>query len=525
MSPLKLSENPSCNPLCSACHYKDLEYSIQLDRKQKWAEKQLGRWGDCLQKIRAAPEAERLAYRSKSWMKCEFTQNSVSFGMHRSKRVPNGSVRVPRSVRVPSGSVRAPNQGVPVSDDGVRAPRVSVKWEKEFISWDTCPLHIKPIQQIIKNLRLLYSSNSQRFLQSTPEPKHSLPQELKTISQGDDPSSAWVGIWLGSPHLVIVSNEWRPQAALHSDPQLGPEIDPQFKLFKSLNWNKILVPPFDRVWYHCNPQVGRKIFGHHPILPVYGPPNSETKSDAVPNQLPDAVSAQIPKAESGANSKTKAVDPVHPIRAFRQIAQTLLTEARQKAIQALLEPQPSMVLDLYCGTGDLSLLLPPHISWIGIELSKHAAEFANTLRISRLSSNTGNTENAGNRANSCPLQEQDTQAGAPDYNPGLLHQAFVGAVEHRLRDHRVLAMIPDSYTLYLNPPRSGLTDEARESLMALIREKPPASLVYLSCSASSLSRDLTVFEELGYRVKFLQPYDFFPQTEHFETLAIMKTHS
>jgi tRNA/tmRNA/rRNA uracil-C5-methylase (TrmA/RlmC/RlmD family) len=102
-----------------------------------------------------------------------------------------------------------------------------------------------------------------------------------------------------------------------------------------------------------------------------------------------------------------------------------------------------------------------------------------------------------------------------------IHQAFVGAVEQRLADSRVAALICGKYSLYVNPPRPGVAPEAMERLVALIQKDPPEAIVYLSCSASSLARDLKILQRHGYEVKSLQSYDFFPQTEHFETLAIL----
>lgn len=371
---MRLAENPFCNPVCRVCHYKDLDYPEQLQRKRKWAESQLGQWRDVLQDIVPSPEGERLAYRSKSWMRAFFKDGALSFGMF-------------------------------------RAVWIQGEWEKEFISWDTCPLHVQPIQQMIGKLRQALTEQAPSFAE------HSL-----------------VGIWIGSPHLVFVSREGGPEA------------------IRRLDWASILVPPFDQVWFHHNDQVGKKIFAHREILPIAGPPSTES---------------------------------AHPIRAFRQVAQSLLVEARRQAVSALLRTRPALVVDLYCGTGDLSLLLPSETAWLGIEFSKEAVKYANTLR----------------------------QSG---------HAAFVGGVEQRLSDPKVLNQIDRPYALYLNPPRSGLTDEARERVSLLISEKAPDSVVYLSCSASSLARDLAVFESADYRVERLQPFDFFPQTEHFETLAILR---
>ena len=71
--------------------------------------------------------------------------------------------------------------------------------------------------------------------------------------------------------------------------------------------------------------------------------------------------------------------------------------------------------------------------------------------------------------------------------------------------------------VYANPPRSGLEPEVAGWLAAAA----PRRIAYLSCSAGSLARDLAVLESGGARVAALVPYDFFPQTQHVEVLALL----
>ena len=374
-----LSANPGCNPACRVCHYKNFDYAEQLERKMGWAEEQLGAWKSVLGEITPALESERLAYRSKSWLRSHVSEGDVSFGM-------------------------------------VRAIRVEGEWEKEFVSWNTCPLHIPGMQALIQNLRQALREQALGFVEND-----------------------LVGVWVGSPHVVVVSKT------------------PEIEAARRLDWKKILTPPFDRVWFHHSPQAGKHVFCHNPIESIF----------AGESPVPD--------------------DGVHPIRAFRQVAQSLLVEARKQAVAHLLSSKPDRVLDLYCGTGELSLSFPPETGWVGIELSSAAVNYANKL--------------------------------SP---PGRsVHSAFVGAVEQRLVDPRVLSLVTLPYSLFVNPPRSGLTGEAQDKVLNLISDKPPTSIAYLSCSASSLARDLPVLENAGYRVDRLQSFDFFPQTEHFETLALL----
>ncbi len=72
--------------------------------------------------------------------------------------------------------------------------------------------------------------------------------------------------------------------------------------------------------------------------------------------------------------------------------------------------------------------------------------------------------------------------------------------------------------LYANPPRTGLEPEV---LDWIARDYRPRRLAYLSCSAGTLARDLTALEQAGLTVARISPYDFFPQTHHVETLALL----
>ena len=73
--------------------------------------------------------------------------------------------------------------------------------------------------------------------------------------------------------------------------------------------------------------------------------------------------------------------------------------------------------------------------------------------------------------------------------------------------------------LFANPPRTGLEPEVCQWIA---REFRPERLAYLSCSAGTLHRDLDILTAAAYRVERLTPYDFFPQTYHVETLALLQ---
>ena len=71
-----------------------------------------------------------------------------------------------------------------------------------------------------------------------------------------------------------------------------------------------------------------------------------------------------------------------------------------------------------------------------------------------------------------------------------------------------------SDALIVDPPRTGLDDK----LLKTILQYPPKKLVYVSCNASTLARDLVELTK-KYRVKYLQPIDMFPQTARTECVV------
>jgi 23S rRNA (uracil1939-C5)-methyltransferase len=77
----------------------------------------------------------------------------------------------------------------------------------------------------------------------------------------------------------------------------------------------------------------------------------------------------------------------------------------------------------------------------------------------------------------------------------------------------------ESAVAYVNPPRTGLEPEVTTWLDADQRMK---RLVYLSCSAGTLKRDLEQLEAAGYAVECLRPFDFSPQTHHVEVQAELR---
>lgn len=142
------------------------------------------------------------------------------------------------------------------------------------------------------------------------------------------------------------------------------------------------------------------------------------------------------------------------------------------------------VLDLYCGVGTISMFLAKRAKRvIGIEIVEQAIRNAK--------------ENAArNRIANVEFVCSDAAAYAKQV-------ARTG-------------MRPD--VVCVDPPRKGCAQEVLEAIAAM----GPKRVVYVSCDAATLARDLRVLGELGYETRQIQPVDMFPQTYHVETVALLQ---
>ncbi len=156
-------------------------------------------------------------------------------------------------------------------------------------------------------------------------------------------------------------------------------------------------------------------------------------------------------------------------------------------LHEVLGPASGHLLDAYCGIGTFSLPLAAS-GWrvLGIEQQASAVALAR-----RNAAANGLSELAD------------------------FEVAAVGAV---LADH-LGGTAPSWKALLLDPPRKGLEPDA----LAAIASAGPPLLLYLSCDPATLARDLAVLcRQGGYRGRWLQPLDFFPNTSHVETLAVLE---
>jgi tRNA/tmRNA/rRNA uracil-C5-methylase (TrmA/RlmC/RlmD family) len=148
------------------------------------------------------------------------------------------------------------------------------------------------------------------------------------------------------------------------------------------------------------------------------------------------------------------------------------------------------ILDLYSGIGVTAISLARRGHTVtAVELSKAAVQAA--------------------RKSAYGTEEKEAFCGSHKGRLELLHCS----VEEFLP---ILKETGDWWIV--NPPRTGLSKE----VSAHILRKRPAKILYVSCSPSTLARDLFLFSKAGWRLTWLKGYDMFPQTTHFETVAVIE---
>ena len=163
---------------------------------------------------------------------------------------------------------------------------------------------------------------------------------------------------------------------------------------------------------------------------------------------------------------------------FAQANRAMVPALRAAALDALGDAASGRVLELFCGTGTLTLpLLARARSVTGVESSAQA------LQLLRRS------------ANEVP--------------------AFTGKLRLVAGDAARLARDAHGFDAALiDPPRTG----AAETVRTLAGARVPV-IAYVSCDAPTLARDAKLLSAAGYRLCSTQPLDLFPQTAHFEVVA------
>lgn len=189
-------------------------------------------------------------------------------------------------------------------------------------------------------------------------------------------------------------------------------------------------------------------------------------------------------------------------------------------------PQPSYLLDAYCGSGLFAITLSSLFrSTLGIDIDERG--IAAARRNAQL--NASLLTNDHHQASSSPLPPNSTSSRTPFPPPSI---GFIAADAARLF---VDVPFPPSETLVvIDPPRKGCSLD----FLRQLRRFGPRRIVYVSCNVHSQARDVgwlvkgeaegeeekkeTATKVMRYRIERLAGWDFFPQTAHVEGVAVLE---
>lgn len=142
-----------------------------------------------------------------------------------------------------------------------------------------------------------------------------------------------------------------------------------------------------------------------------------------------------------------------------------------------------VVCDLYCGIGTIGIFASKYAKKVyGIEIVSQAIDDA------RINANLNDVDNI-------------------EFICGDVEDAF----DELIKKEKVK---PD--VIIVDPPRRGLDEKTIDNIMKL----KTGRVVYISCNAATMVRDLKLMESL-YEVVEIQPVDMFPFTSHVECCSVL----
>ena len=227
---------------------------------------------------------------------------------------------------------------------------------------------------------------------------------------------------------------------------------------------------------------------------------TETLIEEILNSCPETVSIVLNINETKGNTvlsgpcvtlwgKPYITDELMGLRfklspmSFYQVNRDQAEKLYRKVLDFAALSGEETVVDLYCGTGTITLCLAGRAKRvIGAEIVPAAVEDARE-----------NAENNG-------ISNAEF----------ILGDAGKAAAEIRNRGIR-----PD--VVVVDPPRKGLSPE----VPSIIGEMAPERVVYVSCDPATLARDLKIFSGLGYTAARAEAVDMFPRCAHIETVVLL----
>ena len=170
-------------------------------------------------------------------------------------------------------------------------------------------------------------------------------------------------------------------------------------------------------------------------------------------------------------------------RSFYQINRTQAEKLYAKVLELSGLTERDTALDLYCGTGTITLLLARRAGRvIGVEIVEAAIADAR--------------ENA-------------------ELN-GIKNAEFICAdAQTAATELKAAGTSPD--VVVVDPPRKGLAADVIDTISDL----SPSRIVYVSCNPATLARDMKLLTQRGYTPGPVTAFDMFPRCAHVETVVLL----
>lgn len=170
-------------------------------------------------------------------------------------------------------------------------------------------------------------------------------------------------------------------------------------------------------------------------------------------------------------------------RSFYQVNRAQAEVLYGKALRAADLHGTETVLDLYCGTGTITLCLAQAAKQvIGVELVDAAIDDA---------------------------QENARRNGIEN---ARFFCADAGKAAQTLYAEGIH---PD--VIVVDPPRKGISADVIDAVVTM----SPQKLVYVSCDPATLARDVAILTSRGYRLTHAEAVDLFPRCAHVETVCLL----
>ena len=171
---------------------------------------------------------------------------------------------------------------------------------------------------------------------------------------------------------------------------------------------------------------------------------------------------------------------LHP-QGFVQTNQEVALKLYATAADWVREIAPLKFMELFSGQGAFSFFIQKFVKEaIGVEINPEAVERANLTA----------KELGWNHLRFIAMDASVVQKMISDFNPEVI---------------------------LVNPPRRGLAQACE-----LLKSVESEYFIYSSCNAETLAQDLLVLKD-HFKVVKVQVFDMFPNTDHFETLVLLRS--